>query len=176
MNRFWQIFVANSFEFRYLFDHFTVLLDANPTRFLFTNAVAWNTLISALDSVELITFRLIKQAVYVLMMAKNLSNPATLDGLVEIICPDLEPKLVFYMLKNFRPDEMMPDTINPSVFRDRYQIPDIPTLQAVVPKSVLDYRPAGESLNLAAWNQVTLTPAITRQYPFLTEQVKGTHP
>jgi hypothetical protein len=105
---------------------------ANPARFVFTNAVAWNTFLTAVYSVRLAIFNLVKQAV---------------NGLGESIYQHLESTLIFYLFKKFRPDAMMADRVNPAIFRDRYQIPDIPTLQAVVAKSVLDSRPSDESFN-----------------------------
>jgi hypothetical protein len=165
---------------RYLVEQLTALLDAkmlnkviaNPARLVFTNAVAWNTFISAFCSLEAIDFKLLKQSVYVLMMVKKLTDPQTIDGMVASICADLDPKLIFYFLKNFRTDEMMPDPVNPRVFGDRYHLPDITSVQAVTPKPVLDYHTAGRRFDLAAWNRVSLTSAVSRLYPFFTSYVQ----
>jgi hypothetical protein len=158
----------------YVMCHLTSLLDAkllnkliaNPSRFNFTNAVAWNTFITAMYSVEDLDFRLLKQTVSVMMMAHNMTNPQTANGLLEVVCPDLDPKLVFYLLKNFQTDPLMPEPINYRVFADLHRIPDIPSVQAVVAMPVVEFRMAAKELALPAWNRVLLTPAIERLYPF----------
>jgi hypothetical protein len=163
----------------YFFAQFAALLDAkmlnkliaNPSRFTFTNAIEWNTFVTGIDFTEGLNLRLLKQAVGVLMMGKNLTDPGTLDVTVEAVCPDLNPKLTFFLLKNFQPDAMMPDPIDAGVFRKRYQVQDVPTVQAVVAKSISDPRVAGKGLNLSGWNRVAMSGWIQRAYPWLKAQI-----
>jgi hypothetical protein len=165
---------------RYLMEHLVALLDtkilnriiANPGRFLFTNAVAWNTFITAFEGVTSLNFKYLRQAVFVLVMAKNLTDPDAIDGIVESVCPDLDKKLIFNFLKNYHPDSMLPEPINFRAFGDKFGFKDVSTLQAVAPHVVQSFRSVAAHLPLDAWNHVVLTPVILRGYPFFQSQAK----
>jgi hypothetical protein len=165
---------------RYLMEHLVALLDAkmlnriiaNPGRFLFANGVVWNTFITAFEGVTSFNFKYLRQAVFVLMMAKNLTDRDAIDGLIESVCPDLDKILIFNFLKNYHPDAMLPEPINFRAFGDKFGIKDVSTLQAVVPLVVQSFRSAAAHLHLEAWNQVALTPVVLRGYPFFQSQAK----
>jgi hypothetical protein len=164
---------------RYVVEHLAALLDAkllnklivNPNRYVFANAVQWNTLATALNSVEQLSFTLLRQAVCVLMMAKNLTEPDLIDEIIEAVCPDLEPPIILHFLRNYRPDEMMPLQIDCRPFAEKFGLQKLGAVKAVGPLRVSTFREAADGLDLDGWNKVVVPPDVLREFPFLATQV-----
>jgi hypothetical protein len=164
---------------RYLFEHLAAVLDAkmlnkliiNPTRYMFATAVQWNTLVTALDSVAHLHLTLVRQALSVLMMAQSLTEPDLIDTILESVCPNLEPPLIMHLLRNYQPDEMMPQPIDCCPFAEKFGLNQSAALQAVRPITVTTFRNAATGLDLDGWNKVVVPPDVLRKFPFLVGQI-----
>jgi hypothetical protein len=163
---------------RYALAHLGAVLDAkilnkliiNPNRYVFANAVQWNTLATALDSVEQLSFTLVKQAVCVLMMARSLAEPDDIDAIIESVCPNLEPPLILHFLQNCQPDEMMPLQIDCRPFAEKFGLNQSVAVKAIGPVTVSTFRDAADGLDLDGWNKVVVPPNVLREFPFLAAQ------
>jgi hypothetical protein len=164
---------------RSLFEHLGAVLDAtilnkliiNPGRYIFTNAVQWNTIATALDSVAQLNLTMVRQAVCVLMMAHNLTESDLIDTIIESVCPNLGPPLILHFLRNYRPDEMMPQQIDCRPFAEKFGLDQSAPVKPVRPVTVTTFRNAAVGLDLDGWNRVVLPPDVRREFPFLTGQL-----
>jgi hypothetical protein len=166
---------------QFLIGHLIAMLDAklankilaNPERFLFGNAIAWNSFISAVELIDGMELKLAKQVAYAILMAKNLTMAEMIDEIVESVCPDLDPKVVFYLLNNLKTDELMPEPVDAGVFGAHFGLVDVSSVQAIAPRPLANFRVASGAFNLRTWNQVVLPPQVSRRYPFLNTHISA---
>ena len=162
-------------------EQFMALLDAtllnkliaNPARFMFSNAVVWNSFITAFETVEKHPLDSLRQSVCAMVMAKNLTTPESSQEIIVTLCPDLDKKLLVYFMKNYRPDEMMPDPIDYERFREMMAVDDVISYGTVKPREVTSFSSAGEKLNYMEWNNVVITAPVSRAFPYFIAYVKG---
>ena len=91
----------------------------NPIRFCFGNSSKWNSLISAVESNYQLNFPLTREGIFTLCMLQNISRD---PSLAKDIAPHLPPELLCYLMMNYRPDEMMPVTIDFFKFMQKNKI------------------------------------------------------
>ena len=162
-------------------EQFMALLDAtllnkliaNPARFMFSNAIVWNSFITAFETVEKHPLDSLRQSVCAMVMAKNLTTPESSQEIIVTLCPDLDKKLLVYFMKNYRPDEMMPDPIDYERFREMMEVDDVISYGTVKPREVTSFSSAGEKLNYMEWNNVVITAPVSRAFPYFIAYVKG---
>ncbi|KAK8870762.1 hypothetical protein M9Y10_008649 [Tritrichomonas musculus] len=160
----------------YLLKHFMQLLDvkmlnkllANPARFVFSKAIIWNSFLTAFLSAEKFELPLLRQAVWTLVMAVNMtSDNEPGEEVRENLCPTLDPKIIVFLLKNYKPDEMMPTAINWKKVADAVHVEDVGTYDPVRPTDIDDYELAGQKLKIQVWNQVQIESSLLKLYPYL---------
>jgi hypothetical protein len=162
---------------RFLIERLTALIDvkllnkviATPARFMFQNAVVWNSFITSLEAVEQLQFPLMRQSACILVMAKGLTTQGNAKMMYDNICKDIDPKLVFYLLKNSRPDQMMPDVIDPRPFGDAFEIKDVLSIQPVKPSRLQGFESLAAQINLDGWNKGKCPDAMLSLFPFFEE-------
>lgn len=168
---------------RYLLSYFITLLDAkllnklitNPMRFCFTNAIIWNSFITAFEGVQHYPMKQLRQAVQSLVMAPNMCRLDDADGakaIKESLCPDIELSLILYFLKNYHTDSMMQEPIPIKNFIQIFNPPDIATYGKVNPVDVDNFDRAGESVRLGNWSQCTLSHDVLDKFPYFMKYQK----
>lgn len=150
---------------------------SNPARFTFSKAAIWNSFFTALKSAKSLQFPLTIQLVSCLMMAINIATEQPKDGEEELrikICPDLDPKLIIYILKNYRPDNMNEMSINYRLTAQRLNV-SLKNLRFVPisPQDNNDYQGAGDSIRINDWNKGTPNAHLVSQYPFMKQSKKA---
>lgn len=178
--------VVDGFKFlpsvnRFLINLFNRTIDAaifnkilsNPARFTFSKAAIWNTFLASLSNENQLVFKQTTECVSCILMAVNIatqSQSKELD-LIESLCPDLDHKTIFYILKNYRPDNILQMTINYVIIAKKLQIDQNDnTFTPMEPLLIEDYQSAGDSLKLYNWNQCKLDPNLLSKFPFLLVQ------
>ena len=169
---------------KYLTSCFNNSLDAlifnkilsNPARFTFSKAAVWNSFFTALKSEKNLCFPLTIQCVSCLMMAVNIATEQPKDGEEDLrikICPDLDPKLIIYILKNYRPDNMNEMSINYRLTAQRLNVSDeeLRNLRFVPikPQDNNDYQGAGDSIKINNWSNCKPNAHLVEEYPFMKQ-------
>lgn len=163
----------------YLKELFMSFLDAhllnkvisNPSRFMFSNAVVWNSFMTAFEGVQRLQFHNLRQSVCALVMAKNLTTPETSQEIISTLCPDLDKKLLVYFMKNYRPDPMMPEKIDAKWLMERLEVEDFVSYGTVKPREPpLDS--VGAGLNILEWNNVVIPASTARAFPYFKKARK----
>lgn len=131
INRMLMLMLLEKLELR-----ISAKLLSQPSRFLFSNAILWNSFISAFISDERIELETLREIISVLIMANGISEDPTMKN---EIAPHTEPKIVLFIMKNYHPDVMMPQIINSDKF-----------IQAFFGDSEIDQQELNEGINESA--------------------------
>ena len=167
---------------KYLLIQFITLLDAkmsnkllsNPNRFMFSKAVTWNSFITAFETVRCVSLKYLRQIVNTLVMSVNIciSKPdfEIIGPSENSVCPDLDMKLISYMLNNFKTDDMIPEPIQYDQFLKTYKLEKETKPMQIIASDVDDFTIAAEQARLLVWNKKSkANEEAVRSYPFLEE-------
>lgn len=162
----------------YLITQFMHLLDikmlnkilANPVRFVFSKAITWNSFLTAFTAFEKHELTLLRQAVWALVMAVNICRDEEGDQIRKDLCPTLDPKILVYLLKNYKPDEMMPTQIEWTDVAIKVGVPDVNGYMPLKPLDInFDLVKLEKNLKLESWNLVRIEPEELKSYPYLEQ-------
>ncbi|OHT04684.1 hypothetical protein TRFO_27681 [Tritrichomonas foetus] len=143
----------------------------NPARFAFSRAVAWNSFLTACLTTKQLDFPLTRQCVTCLMMAVNIATDQSKEGDEDIrssVCPDLDPNLIVYLLKNYKPDNMMEISINYRLIAQKLGVKDAVKYTPVKPAELNDFQFAGDNIRVAYWSMVKPDPKLVQEFPHLS--------
>jgi len=162
----------------FLAQGFAALLDteminrvlANPARFTFSNAIMWNSFVTAFESVQPLRLGNVRQAACALVMAGNLTDPCADEDVRRAVCADLDKRLIVFLISNFRPDAMMEEAVDASAVARRWHVDMSNLVSAVHPQAVADFRASFRGgLDVCAWRRVRISPALVREFPCFRE-------
>ncbi|OHT09228.1 hypothetical protein TRFO_21972 [Tritrichomonas foetus] len=162
----------------YLMKQFMTMLDTkmlnkilnNPSRFVFSKAITWNSFLTAFQGVERLELPLLRQAVWALVMAVNMtSEDEPCDEVRENLCPTLDSKIIVYLLKNYKPDEMMPTQIDWKRVATAVGIDDVNGFEPVKAEEIPEFESAGQKLKINNWNHVKIEERLMKLYPYLSK-------
>ena len=131
---------------------------------------------TAFLSAEKCELPLLRQAVWTLVMAVNMtSNNEPGEEVRQTLCPTLDPKIIVYLLKSYKPDDMMPTQINWKKVADEVHIDDVDGYEPVRPVDIDDYNLAGEKLKVQSWNQIQIEKSLLKLYPYFPAYYVPSH-
>lgn len=155
-------------------------LISNPMRFMFTNAIVWNSFMSALLGDERIDLNTLREVVFVLIMANGIAEDPSLKN---DIAPHIDPKVVLYIMKNYHPDIMLPQPIKVDGFVSHFfsctkeeafreieteKVPEVPVMV-----TIKNYKEdIKDGLDLDRWNKTTVNENMRKNYKWLAKYVK----
>jgi hypothetical protein len=139
---------------------------ANPARFTFGNAAIWGSFLTAFQTEIGHSMPIAAEVASGIQMAPAIcADPKMTDD----VCPHLKKPLVFFLLTNVRPDEMMAENIDASKFVTDFGIDPTAPEETVTPKLPGDYKELAASIRIADWNACDIQPDLIAQFPFLRE-------
>lgn len=163
---------------KYLMKHFLALLETrmmnkiieNPTRIMFSNAILWNSMISAFISDERVTLDLLREGVSSLIMAHNMGREPKMH---DEVCPNIEPELCLYFMIHYQPDQMMPQPVEYEPFASFYKLTaDINAkYKEIDAELITDISIANEHVHLDQWNTCEVDEMFIELYPYFSHFV-----
>ena len=140
---------------------------ANPSRFMFKNAVLWNSIISAFLSDERLEMTLLREMVSAMIMAHSMAGEPDMKN---DIAADIDPRVILFIMTHYNPDEMMPEKIDTTKFANAHSLsPDITSLDELPEPEIQSVGKLGEEAILANWNKYAVTEDLLLDFPFLDE-------
>ena len=140
---------------------------ANPSRFMFKNAVLWNSFISAFLSDERLEMTLLREMVSAMIMAHSMAGEPDMKN---DIAADIDPRVILFIMTHYNPDEMMPEKIDTTKFANAHSLsPDITSLGELPEPEVQSVGKLGEEAILANWNKCAVTEDLLLDFPFLDQ-------
>ena len=136
----------------------------NPNRFVFSNAINWNSFISAFISDERVEMEMLHELIAILMMAQNLSME---PSILKDISHHFTPNQVGFIMKNYKPDMMIPKPIDYSEFAKFYRIKEIETRIKIPEPPFPDIEEAKAGLVLENWNKLKVDQNVLKEFPWL---------
>ena len=88
-------------------------------RYTFTNAVTWNSFLTALENDNNTSFQTVRQAVNVLMMVETIAKD---PGMYSNVCPDLPPSLVSFFITHYKKDKNITSPPKPNQFNKKFKL------------------------------------------------------
>jgi hypothetical protein len=151
-------------------DHLFLRILSNPSKFTFSNAVAWNSFLTTLDFDSHITLTKVQGLVAAMLLIPNLAeDPASKDQ----ACPMIDVNVLAYIMVMFSPDHVFPNVVNATKFMNYWGVraagDPTPALKAEV-KPVYGFSPVDGWSGLDLW-KLTLTQDLFAQFPFLKNYV-----
>jgi hypothetical protein len=145
---------------------------ANPTRYCFSNAVVWNSFVTAFESMNQFSFCFLRQIVSVLILAGNFASEDCASELRTEVAPDIDPKLLIFLLKNYHTDELMPKMIDYERVARKFGIALDDNCTLMKRSALPDITPVASGLYVERWNWVEVSPELRRRWPFLALDVR----
>ena len=159
---------------RYLFNVLVSLIDAklsnkvlsNPARFLFMNAVVWNSFITAFETTEKTELTILREITSILVMSPNVfDNPNNAD-IFSIISPDIDPKVIIHIIRNANVDGAVLSSKDFRAICEKLEVEETAKFDPVKPFAVRELNIDKEEVNLENWSKAYLISTI-REFPFL---------
>jgi hypothetical protein len=140
---------------------------ANPSRFIFTNAIVWNTFVSAVDSDLRITLPLLREVVLAINMAPTIAEK---PEIAREICPHLSLQVIGYLLMMFAPDGAFPTPIDTMRFMETFEIWAVPSEVKLPPVQLTGFDNIPE-IKWDRWRDWKGDPATLSKFPFFTDYI-----
>ncbi|OHT17017.1 hypothetical protein TRFO_12707 [Tritrichomonas foetus] len=143
-----------------------------PEKFTFTNAIKWNSFLSAFENDNKISFTILKEAINVMIMIESIAKtPEVYDD----VCPHLPITLVQFFITNFKKDKNITNPPKPNVFNKRYKLPKAPKVHDPIPaqKTSLTMDVIQENFFIDNWNDIGIDEANVKMYSFLPNYIKS---
>ena len=164
----------------YLYDIFLSVLDlkiankllSNPSKFIFSKAVVWNSFISLFEQTKGHQLTYTREIILTMIMAPNLSSESNKNKeLIDGICPNLDPKVILFVLKNMSTDEMMQSPIDIKPLAKEFHVYFIsnqfdPLKQILVP---IDFD-TNNDFKINLWTRAVVLNTL-REFPFLRKYI-----
>ena len=183
---FHEIFESNKTAFMYgevinnfLITRFTELLEgkmlnriiSKPDKFTFSNAVKWNSFLTAFENDNNISMKTIHQAVNVFIMIESIAKS---PSLAKEVCPDISPALVSFFITHFKKDENIQNPPKPSKFNKEYKLNKAPKVFEHVPskKTSLTLTTIKQEFTLNNWNDLSPEEPNVKDFSFLVKYIK----
>jgi hypothetical protein len=135
----------------------------HPARFTFTNAMIWNTFISALENDLRVSLPFLREVVLLLNMAPTIAERPQIA--VEI-CPKLALTTVGFVLQMYMPDETFPTQLNATPFMERYKVFNMPREVTLPDLDAMGFDNITD-MQLERWNVRNLGPVLSKQFKYL---------
>jgi hypothetical protein len=187
LNHFKQVMDGTRYSFHtprsvtdYIMKFFLTCLDsvlsnkivANPNRYCFSNAVVWNSFVTAFESMHQFSFSFLRQIVAILILAGNFASEDCASELRSEVAPDIDPKLLIFLLKNYHTDELMPKIVDYERVARKFGISLDDNCTLLKRSPLPDITSVASGLYVERWNWAELSPELKRKLPFLASDVK----
>ena len=144
----------------------SIKLIANPSRFLCSNAILWNSFISAFTSDERIELKIIRQFVSVFIMVQGLSQDPSIR---EEIADSIPPEIILFIMKNYHPDILLPDPIETVKFASKYKLRSVNQVPEFSVPPIIGIENAEEQANISGWNKGGIRDEDINEFPWLAQ-------
>ncbi|OHT05694.1 hypothetical protein TRFO_05840 [Tritrichomonas foetus] len=141
------------------------------TRFSFSNAMQWNSFLSAFESDEKVTMKRLREVISALVMAQSISqNPELRDE----ICPNLPPYLILYFIANYSKDSNIKHALKTSAYMKKYKIKAIPQkYDPLPPPNSFGLMQLMKNLYLNSWNKCSEDEECLTIYKYLKLHIES---
>ena len=138
---------------------------ANPARFMFKNAVLWNSFISAFLSDERLEMTRLREMVSAMIMAHSMAADPDMQA---DIAGNTDPNVILFIMSHYNPDEMMPEKIDCTKFAATHGLPtELAMIDEIPEPEITDLGKLGEEAILPNWNKYSVSESLLARFPFL---------
>lgn len=173
--------ISNSYDFtesinKFLFNVFIKTIDSsiankiidNQNEYEYKIIILWNSFITAFEQCFDYRLSITKEVIRLLNISYNLGE-GNYHDLFEIVCPDLEPRLIVHLLKKIKFDEnVMESEIPISSVEHELGIDLNEEYTFTSFQQTEKYEPKTDEVKVTTWNRVTTQDTI-REFPYLLD-------
>jgi hypothetical protein len=119
-----------------------------PERFNFTNAMTWNSFLTAFENDERTLLPLLRQVISALVLPLNIARD---PPLIPDICPDIPPGVIAFFLANYGKDVNIPDAIDVQLFNSYWAVRSVHTPEPFPLEFPIDLEELRKAAHVENW-------------------------
>ena len=140
----------------------------NPERFLFGNAIIWNSFLSAFENDERVSLSYSREVISSLIMIENFSLQPQVK---EDIAPNLSPETIAFILKNYHSDQNI-TKVHSSKFFKHYKIKKQPKTAVIPYNKVQPLTFSQYTVNYDDWCFIGKNEKCLQRYKFMANYIR----
>ncbi|OHT09965.1 hypothetical protein TRFO_20944 [Tritrichomonas foetus] len=144
---------------------------SNPDRFCFSNAMMWNSFLSAFENDERLSLPNIRNYISALIMAQAISEKPEMKN---DICPELDSRLVAYIIGHYKKDMNITHTLKIKPYLKKFKLKSAPSKFNPLPEpDKFEISDIAESLNLTNWCVCNKDEECVNVYSYIASYCKN---